>query len=116
VSPRSNGSPWVASLTGRPTIGRPKEGVLHSTNDAKARPGTLLPELASSLNDLGAMLSDLERWKEALQASSAAVDIRRTLAQALPDAFLPDVAKSLNNLGAMLRAYPGRRCGQISWA
>jgi tetratricopeptide (TPR) repeat protein len=54
-----------------------------------------------SLNNLGAMFSNLGRREEALAASQEAVDIRRRLAQTRPDAFLPDLAMSLNNLGAM---------------
>jgi tetratricopeptide (TPR) repeat protein len=55
-----------------------------------------------SLNNSGAMLSNLGRREEALAASQEAVDITRRLAQTRPDAFLPDLAGSLNNSGAML--------------
>jgi hypothetical protein len=46
-----------------------------------------------SLNNLGAMLSNLGRREEALAATQEAVDIRRRLAQTRPDAFLPDLAR-----------------------
>jgi tetratricopeptide (TPR) repeat protein len=55
-----------------------------------------------SLNNSGAMLSNLGRREEALAASQEAADIYRRLAQTRPDAFLPDLATSLNNLGGDL--------------
>ena len=60
------------------------------------------PDLASSLNNLGIMLSGLGRREEALEATKEAVEIRRRLAEDRPDAFLPDLAMSLNNLGISL--------------
>ena len=63
---------------------------------------------AASLNNLGAMLSELGRREDALAAAQEAVEIRRRLAAERPDAFLPDLAASLNNLGAMLSKL-GRR-------
>ena len=56
-------------------------------------------DLASSLNNLGGVLSYLGRRDEALAATQEAVSLRRTLALGNPDAFLPDLAGSLNNLG-----------------
>ncbi|MFN7056797.1 TIR domain-containing protein, partial [Hyphomonas sp.] len=51
-----------------------------------------LSDLAMSLNNLGARLSELGRREDALAATQEAADIRRTLAAARPDAFLPDLA------------------------
>ncbi|WP_218509742.1 toll/interleukin-1 receptor domain-containing protein [Variovorax sp. dw_308] len=69
---------------------------------AQARPDAFLPNLATSLNNLGNMLSDLGRREDALAATEEAVKICRGLAQARPDAFLPDLALSLSNLGKPL--------------
>ena len=66
---------------------------------AAERPDAFLPDLATSLNNLGNRLSDLGRREDALAAAQEAVDIRRRLAAERPDAFLPDLATSLNNLG-----------------
>jgi tetratricopeptide (TPR) repeat protein len=69
---------------------------------AQTRPDAFLPDLATSLNNLGNRLSNLGRREEALAASQEAVDIYRRLAQTRPDAFLPYLATSLNNLGGDL--------------
>ena len=66
---------------------------------AAQRPDAFLPDLATSLNNLGMRLSNLGRREEALQATAEAVEILRRLAAQRPDAFLPDLAMSLNNLG-----------------
>jgi tetratricopeptide (TPR) repeat protein len=75
---------------------------------AQANPAAYLPDLATSLNNLGAMLSELGRREEALAPSQDAVAIRRQLAQANPAAYLPNLAGSLNNLGIRLSEL-GRR-------
>jgi tetratricopeptide (TPR) repeat protein len=68
---------------------------------AETRPNALLPDLATSLNNLGETLSDLGQREQVLAATQEAVDLNRHLAEARPDAFLPDLAMSL---GAMSRA------------
>ena len=76
---------------------------------AAARPDTFLPNLATSLSNLGKYFGDLGRSEEALAAAQEATDIYRRLAAARPDAFLPNLALSLNNLGRILeRARPAR--------
>jgi tetratricopeptide (TPR) repeat protein len=65
---------------------------------AAARPDAFLPDLASSLNNLGIRLSALGRREEALAATAEAVELRRTLAAARPDAFTPDLAKQRQRL------------------
>ncbi|MEZ4606335.1 MAG: tetratricopeptide repeat protein [Deinococcales bacterium] len=57
-----------------------------------------MPDLATSLNNLGKMYSDLGQRSETLKATERALDIYEKLAQSNPDAFLPDLAMSLNNL------------------
>jgi hypothetical protein len=61
-------------------------------------PDAFLPDLATSLDNLGVDLSNLGRGEEALAACQEAADIRRHLAESRPDAFLPNLAMSLNNL------------------
>ena len=65
---------------------------------AEANPDAWLPDLASSLNNLGVRLAEAGRREEALAPTEEAVTIRRRLAQNNPDAWLPDLATSLNNL------------------
>ena len=57
-----------------------------------------IPSLASSLNNLGIMLSGLGRRGEALQPTQEAVTLYQQLAADNP-AYLNDLAMSLNNLG-----------------
>ena len=71
-------------------------------------PNSFLPDLAKSLSNLAAFLSDLERSAEALRCAEEAVSIRRGLAAMRPDAFLPGLAKSLSNLASFLSGL-GRR-------
>ncbi|WP_433125347.1 tetratricopeptide repeat protein [Micromonospora sp. CA-240977] len=75
---------------------------------AETDPTAYLPDLATSLNNLGAFLSGVGRRDEALAATEEAVTARRRLAEANPGAHLPDLAMSLNNLGTFLSAV-GRR-------
>jgi hypothetical protein len=65
---------------------------------ALIHPDAFLPDLATSLDNLGVGLSNLGRGEEALAACQEAADIRRHLAESRPDAFLPNLAMSLNNL------------------
>ena len=75
---------------------------------AEANPDAYLPDLASSLNNLGVRLADVGQRQAALAPAQEAVAIRRQLAEADPDAYLPDLAMSLNNLGNQL-AEAGQR-------
>ena len=56
-------------------------------------------EKALFLNTLGVLYSDTSRFKEAEQAYSEALEIRKTLAAANKDAYLPYVATTIHNLG-----------------
>jgi tetratricopeptide (TPR) repeat protein len=69
---------------------------------AQTQSTALLPNLATSLINLGNRLSYLGRHEEALAASQDAVDTYRRLAQIRPEAFLSDLAAILNNLGVRL--------------
>ena len=51
---------------------------------AEERPDAFLPDLATSLNNQSARLSDLGRREDALAAIEEAVKIRRRLAEAAP--------------------------------
>ena len=75
---------------------------------AEADPTMYLPELASSLNNLGVRLRDLGQRDEALAAIEEAVGVYWRLAAVRPKMFLPYLAKSLTNLGVSLSAL-GRR-------
>ncbi|MFI6079106.1 tetratricopeptide repeat protein [Actinoplanes sp. NPDC051343] len=75
---------------------------------AEAHPDAYLPNLATSLNNLGTCLAVLGRREQALAPAEEATGIYRRLAEAHPDAYLPDLATSLNNFGACL-ARLGRR-------
>ncbi|MFE1920985.1 tetratricopeptide repeat protein [Streptomyces asoensis] len=66
------------------------------------------PGLALSLSNLGAFLSAVGRWEEALAAAQEAVEICRQLASGNPAAHASDLARSLSNLGEALSAV-GRR-------
>ncbi|MEN7343900.1 MAG: tetratricopeptide repeat protein, partial [Pseudomonadota bacterium] len=76
------------------------EDALKATKDAvqgyrqlaAQRPDAFLPDLASSLNNLGRDLNALGRREEALTSTEEAVVIYRQLAAQRPDAFLPDLA------------------------
>ena len=69
---------------------------------AQQNPEAYLPDVATSLNNLGNLLSDTNDLKKAQDYYEEALQIRRELAQQNPEAYLPDVAESLNNLGVLL--------------
>jgi tetratricopeptide (TPR) repeat protein len=60
-----------------------------------------LADVASTLNNLGALYGDLQRLPEAERAFEEALKIYRTMAVASPAVYLPDVALALNNLGSL---------------
>ena len=61
----------------------------------EANPAAYLPDLATSLNNLGIRPSALGRREEALAPTEEATSIRRRLAEANPAAYLPDLARGL---------------------
>ena len=71
---------------------------------AADNPHPLHPDLATSLNNLGASLRGLGEYHEALTIDREAVALRRHLAADNPTRHTPDLATSLSNLGASLRA------------
>jgi tetratricopeptide (TPR) repeat protein len=58
--------------------------------------------VATTLNNLGTVLGDLQRLEAAEEAFREALEIRRRLAAARPEVYAPDVATTLNNLGNVL--------------
>ena len=78
-----------------------RELVSHLRALARDNPAAYRPNLATSLNNLGLLYADTQRFKEAEAAHAEAVDIRRTLARDNPAAYRPDLANSLNNLGGL---------------
>jgi tetratricopeptide (TPR) repeat protein len=75
---------------------------------AQANPAAHLPNLATSLSNLGIRLSELGHHDQGLAPTEEAVTLCRRLAQANPAAHLPDLAMSLSNLGIRLSGL-GRR-------
>ena len=71
---------------------------------AKANPAAYLPDVATTLNNLGVLYRNTQRLKESADAYTEALQIRRELAKANPAAYLPDVAGTLNNLGNLHKA------------
>jgi tetratricopeptide (TPR) repeat protein len=56
-----------------------------------------------TLNNLGILYSDTQRFKEGEASHQEALTIRRDLAKANPQAYLPDVATTLSNLGSLYK-------------
>jgi tetratricopeptide (TPR) repeat protein len=61
-----------------------------------------LPDVATTLNNLGVLLSDNNEMELAKAHYQEALESYRTLAKKNPDVYLPDVAGTLNNLGLLL--------------
>ena len=61
-----------------------------------------MPNLATSLNNLGIRLSALRNREGALDAVRESSEIYRKMAEAHPEDFLPNLAASLSNLGNRL--------------
>ena len=77
---------------------------------AKDNPTVYLPDMAQTLNNLGALVSDdSQRRNEAETLYTEALTIRRQLAKDNPTVYLPDVAATLNNLGNLVKADSQRR-------
>ncbi len=73
---------------------------------AQTSPDVYRPEVATTLNELGIVLTDLRALEDARAAYTEALLIRRELAQSRPEVYLPDVAMTLNNLGTVLSDLP----------
>jgi tetratricopeptide (TPR) repeat protein len=82
---------------------------------AAQRPEAFRPNLAGSLNNRAAMLSELGRPEDALARAEEAVALFRALAAQRPDAFGLDLAMSLNNLANRLSELD-RREGALACA
>jgi len=54
-------------------------------------------DVAGTLNNLGMLYADTQRFEEGEDSYKEALTIRRDLAKANPQAYLPDVAMTLNN-------------------
>ena len=59
------------------------------------------PDLAASYNNLANLYKNTQRFKEAEQMHTAALEIRKRLAEANPQAYEPDLATSYNNLALL---------------
>ena len=69
---------------------------------ATKNPQAYNPDLASTLNNLGLLLSNNNEIKQAKDCYQEALDIRRDLAKKNPQASNPDLAMTLNNLANLL--------------
>ena len=69
---------------------------------AKKNPQAYNPDLASTLNNLGLLLSNNNEIKQAKDCYQEALDIYRALTKKNPQAYNPDLAVTLNNLGLLL--------------
>jgi tetratricopeptide (TPR) repeat protein len=65
---------------------------------AKQNPVTFLPSVATTLNNLAVLHSDINEIGSALSEHAEALEIRRELAKQNPTTFLPYLAATLNNL------------------
>ena len=80
------------------------EEVLQALRElVKKNPEAYLPDVATSLNNLGNLLSITNDLKQAQDCYEEALQICRELAKKNPETHLPDMATSLNNLGVLLR-------------
>jgi tetratricopeptide (TPR) repeat protein len=61
-------------------------------------------DVAQTLNNLGVLDRDQNRFEEAGKEHEEALKIRRQLTLKDPEAYLPDLAETLNNLGALDRS------------
>lgn len=68
---------------------------------AKNDPATYQADLATTLNNLVVLYSEMERLTDSLAAHEEALQIRRELARNNPATFQPDLASTLNNLGVL---------------
>ena len=71
---------------------------------SKQNPEAYKPDVAATLNNLGALLYATNDLKQAQDYYEEALEIHRELAEQNPEAYKPDVATTLNNLGALLYA------------
>jgi tetratricopeptide (TPR) repeat protein len=81
-----------------------REAVTFRRELAGQNRAALLPNLASSLNNLANRQSAVGQRAEALASITEAVHHYRALAETNPDAFLPDLARSLSVQGDILAA------------
>ena len=66
---------------------------------AESTPEAYLPDVAMTLNNLGALHYDTGKHGDAEKEYGEALEIYCKLAETSPEAYLPDVAMTLNNLG-----------------
>ena len=66
-------------------------------------PEAYTPDVAATLNNLGALLSDTNEFEQSQTYYEEALQLYRSLASRNPEAYTPAVAMTLNNLGILLR-------------
>src|SRR5271165_3893844 len=82
-----------------------QELLRHRRELAAQNPAAYRPDLAATLNNLGALYADTHRFADAEAALKEAAGIRRELAAQNPAAYRPDLTATLNNLGALYCAF-----------
>ena len=82
-----------------------QELLRHRRELAAQNPAAYRPDLAATLNNLGALYADAHRFADAEAALKEAAGIRRELAAQNPAAYRPDLTATLNNLGALYCAF-----------
>ena len=70
---------------------------------AKTNPQNYLPDLAMTLNNLGALQRDKNEFDKAEKSFLEALEAYQKLAEVNPQSYLPNVAMTLNNLGNLQR-------------
>lgn len=65
-------------------------------------PNVYMPDVATTLNNIGNLFSDKNEMSNARHAYEEALRIRRILCEKNPDVYLPDVAHALNSWGLFL--------------
>ena len=74
---------------------------LRNARNLPAVSATYLPAVASTLNNLGNLYIDTQRFNQAEAAYTECLTIRQQLAKENSGAYLPAVARTLNNLGRL---------------
>jgi len=69
---------------------------------AEHDPETYTPDVAATLNNLGALLKDTNEFEQSQTYYEEALQLYRSLASRNPEAYTPAVAMTLNNLGILL--------------
>lgn len=76
---------------------------------AQKNPEAYLPDVATTLSNLGVLNRDQKQMEEARDELDETLQIRRELVQKNPEAYLPDVAETLNSIGCFVASKTVRK-------